>query len=53
MQPLVIVADRIAREGLSLLEASCRVLNLEGASLESAPDALLEAEGLIAPKAAG
>ncbi len=47
MQPLVIVADRIAREGLSLLGASCRVLSLEGASLESAWDALREAEGLI------
>jgi D-3-phosphoglycerate dehydrogenase / 2-oxoglutarate reductase len=47
VQPLVIVADRIAREGLNLLGESCRVLSLEGASLASAPDALLEAEGLI------
>ena len=30
VQPLVIVADRIAREGLSLLGQSCRVLSLEG-----------------------
>jgi D-3-phosphoglycerate dehydrogenase / 2-oxoglutarate reductase len=47
VQPLVIVADRIAREGLSLLGQSCRVLSLDGAPLESASDALHEVEGLI------
>jgi len=47
VQPLVIVADRIAREGLGLLGQSCRVVNLAGASLEDARDALHEAEALI------
>jgi D-3-phosphoglycerate dehydrogenase len=47
VQPLVIVADRIAREGLDLLGQSCRVLSLAGASLEGAADALPEAEALI------
>jgi D-3-phosphoglycerate dehydrogenase len=47
VQPLVIVADRIAPEGLALLGETCRVLNLAGASLDSALDALAEAEGLI------
>lgn len=47
MQPLVIVADRIAPEGLELLSQTCRVHNLSGASLDSAADALAEAEGLI------
>jgi D-3-phosphoglycerate dehydrogenase / 2-oxoglutarate reductase len=47
LQPLVIVADRIAGEGLDLLGESCRVLSLVGSPLESAPEALAEAEGLI------
>jgi D-3-phosphoglycerate dehydrogenase len=47
VQPLVIVADRIAQEGLDLLGQSCRVLSLAGASLESAADALSQAEALI------
>lgn len=53
MQPLVIVADRIAQEGLAVLRQDCRVLTLDGAPLESASstssasEALREAEGLI------
>jgi D-3-phosphoglycerate dehydrogenase len=47
VQPLVIVADRIAREGYALLEQACRVVRLEGASLDRACDALPEVEGLI------
>jgi D-3-phosphoglycerate dehydrogenase len=47
LQPLVIVADRIAQEGLDLLGQFCRVHSLNGASLDRASDALQEAEGLI------
>ncbi|MFN8635272.1 MAG: phosphoglycerate dehydrogenase [Chloroflexota bacterium] len=47
MQPLVIVADRIAPEGLALLERSCRVVWLDGASLDAAADQLSDAEALI------
>src|SRR3954468_5141678 len=47
VQPLVIVADRIAPEGLALLGQTCRVRSLDGASLESAAADLAEAEGLI------
>ncbi len=46
MQPLVIVADRIAQEGLDLLGQTCRAVPLAGASLASS-DLLPEAEGLI------
>lgn len=49
LQPLVIVADRIAQEGLDLLGEQCRVATLD--MLGSAPlaenDALADAEGLI------
>lgn len=47
MQPLVIVADRIAPEGLDLLGRTCRVLDLAGAPLDSTLAALAEAEALI------
>lgn len=47
MLPLVIVADRIAPEGIDLLLQASRVVSLDGASLDTASDALAEAEGLI------
>lgn len=47
MQPLVIVADRIAQEGIDLLRQHCRVVTLEGQPLDDAAEALADAEGLI------
>ncbi|MCC7371839.1 MAG: phosphoglycerate dehydrogenase [Chloroflexi bacterium] len=46
MQPLVIIADRIAQEGLDLLGEQCRVHGLTGGSLAEDP-LLAEAEALI------
>ncbi|MGE3270831.1 MAG: phosphoglycerate dehydrogenase [Chloroflexota bacterium] len=46
LQPLVIVADRIAEEGLELLSRACRVHTLKGGSLADDPQ-LAQAEGLI------
>jgi D-3-phosphoglycerate dehydrogenase len=47
VQPLVLVADSLAEEGLALLRGSCRVVSRGSTLLDALADTLAEADALI------